>query len=74
MRIICPDKAIDDEYLEKAFHSVEELWKLLHLIYSYGQDYIKDVEERFYKEYINNPRSECQLDPNDFPCYFYKPE
>jgi len=72
MRLICPSVAVDDEYLERCFHSVEGLWGLLHATFPYGVNYVKDVEKRFYEEYINNPRSECQLDPNDFPCRFYK--
>lgn len=72
MKLICPSTAIKDDKLEKAFHSVEGLWKLLHKVHPYGVNYVRDVEERFYKEYVNNPRSECQLDPNDFPCMYYK--
>ena len=69
---ILNDDYITEKFVEKAFHSVEGLWKLLHKAHPYGVNYVKDVEERFYKEYVNNPRSECQLDPNDFPCMYYK--
>jgi len=65
---------LDPDYDENTFHCVEKLWKTLHQQYKYesDRDYVYNVEERFYKEYVNNPRSECQLDPNDFPCMYYK--
>lgn len=69
---ILNDDYITEKFVEKAFHSVEGLWKLLHKAHPYGVNYVKDVEERFYKEYVNNPKSECQLDPNDFPCMYYE--
>lgn len=64
----------DPEYDENTFHCVEKLWNTFHQQYNYesDRDYVYAVEKRFYEEYINNPRSECQLDPNDFPCRFYK--
>ena len=64
----------DPEYDENTFHCVEKLWNTFHQQYKYesDRDYVYAVEKRFYEEYINNPRSECQLDPNDFPCRFYK--
>ena len=36
------------------------------------QKAIKEVEERFYKEYIYNTKSEIKLDIEDFPCKFFK--
>ena len=64
----------DPDYDENTFHCVEKLWNTFHQQYKYesDRDYVYAVEKRFYEEYINNPRSECQLDPNDFPCRFYK--
>ena len=64
----------DPDYDENTFHCVEKLWNTFHQQYKYesDRDYVYAVEKRFYEEYINNPRSECQLDPNDFPCKFYK--
>ena len=64
----------DPEYDENTFHCVEKLWNTFHQQYKYesDRDYVYAVEKRFYEEYINNPRSECKLDPNDFPCKFYK--
>ena len=64
----------DPDYDENTFHCVEKLWNTFHQQYKYesDRDYVYAVEKRFYEEYINNPRSECQLDPNDFPCIFYK--
>lgn len=61
-----------DKDMPTYFHSVEKLWESLHKYSSYGKDYIYDVEKRFYEDYVNNPRSECQLDPNDFPCTYYE--
>jgi hypothetical protein len=54
------------------FHCVEKLWYALHNYPTYGKDYIEAVEKRFYEEYINDPHSECKLDPNDFPCQYYQ--
>ena len=64
----------DPDYDENTFHCVEKLWNTFHQQYKYesDRDYVYAVEKRFYEEYINNPKSECQLDPNDFPCRFYK--
>ena len=64
----------DPDYDENTFHCVEKLWKSLHQQYKYvsDRDYVYAVEKRFYEEYVNNPRSECQLDPNDFPCEYYQ--
>lgn len=61
-----------DKDMPTYFHSVENLWEALHKYSSYGKDYVYDVEKRFYEDYVNNPRSECQLDPNDFPCTYYE--
>lgn len=55
------------------FKSVERLWRLLHCRNPFGSEYVEAVEKRFYEEYINNPKSECKLDPADFPCMYYKP-
>lgn len=64
----------DPDYDENTFHSVEKLWNTLHQQYKYesDRDYVYAVEKRFYEEYVNNPRSECKLDPNDFPCKYYE--
>lgn len=69
MNLIFPNWV--DKYMNTYFHSVENLWKALHQYSTYGQDYIYEVEKRFYEEYINNPKSECKLDINDFPCKYY---
>ena len=63
---------IEPDEKEKIFHCVENLWYGLHKYSTYGKDYIYDVEKRFYEDYINNPRSECKLDPSDFPCQYYE--
>lgn len=64
----------DPDYDENTFHCVEKLWKSLHQYYDCitDENYLYSVEKRFYEEYVNNPRSECKLDPNDFPCKCYK--
>ena len=69
MNLIFPNWV--DKYMNTYFHSVENLWNALHQYSTYGKDYIYDVEKRFYEDYINNPHSECKLDPNDFPCKYY---
>jgi len=70
MHIIFPNWI--DKDMPTYFHSVENLWESLHKYSCYGKDYIESVEKRFYEEYINNPHSECKLDPNDFPCQYYQ--
>ena len=64
----------DPDYDENTFHCVEKLWNTFHQQYKYesDRDYVYAVEKRFYEEYVNNPRSECQLDPIDFPCKYYE--
>lgn len=73
-----PDEVMEfifgKNYDEKDFHSVEGLWDALHdnSKFKYGDEAIKEVEERFYKEYIYNTKSEIKLDIEDFPCKFFK--
>ena len=64
----------DPNYDENTFHCVEKLWNSLHKYYNNesDRDYVYAVEKRFYEEYVNNPKSECKLDTNDFPCMYYK--
>lgn len=59
-------------YKDEWFHCVEKLWDALHLHSTYGENYIHDVEKRFYEDYINNEHSECKLNPKEFPCLYYK--
>lgn len=63
----------DPDYDDKTFHCVEKLWKSLHQYYNNESDkeYLLAVEKRFYEEYVDNPKSECKLDKNDFICKYY---
>ena len=69
MRFIMKSNDID----EKAFQSVEALWKYIHSNkWPWGEEALKHTEERFYKEYINDPKCEAPVDAKDFPCTYYK--
>ena len=63
----------DPDYDDETFHCVEKLWKSLHQYYNNesDKDYLYAVEKRFYEEYVDNPKSECKLDKNDFICKYY---
>lgn len=64
-----------DNYDPKDFISVEKLWKALHSNkWPWGEEACKKAEERFYKEYVRNPKSEVKLDPEDFPLKYYVEE
>ena len=64
-----------DNYDKNDFKSVERLWKALHSDrWPWGKEACKKTEERFYKEYVRNPKMPVQVDADDFPLKYYKEE
>jgi len=69
MRFIFDTNDIDP----KIFNTVEGLWKAIHSDkWPWGDEVLKKVEERFYKEYINDPKCEVPVKKEDFPCSQYQ--
>lgn len=61
-----------DKYDEADFKSAEALWKALHSDkWPWGEEACMHAEERFYKEYVRNPKAEVKVDPEDFPLKYY---